>query len=105
MILKPAPDWRYSLRHLLAAKAANLTHVFICAMVDYGNVIYAGCRSLFNQLQCVSNTTVWLVAGIPKHGHLFHYTWNKLHWLAMRRRVELHIFMPMHSCLVGCAPF
>jgi len=101
----------YQLRQLrpiaksLSVEAAkSLVQAFISSRLDYCHAILHGLLDrLMWCLQSVQNSAARLITGAPRCDHITPILWQ-LHWLPVRRHVDLKIAVLVFQCLTGQAP-
>ena len=97
MLLRPIA------RSLSVEAAKSLVHAFISSRLDYCNAILHGLPDrLMRRLQSVQNAAARLITGAPRRDHITQIL-RQLHWLTVRRRVDLKIAVLVFQCLTGQA--
>ncbi len=93
------------LRPMLSMSNAEiLIHAFMTSMLDYCNVLLAGCsaRSI-NKLQMVQNAAARCLTRTRKYDHIS-LVMSTLHWLPIKHCVDFKILLITYKALNGLAP-
>ena len=83
----------------------TLVHVFVTSRVDHcTGLLYGSYSYLLDRLQSVLNSAARLVLNIAKFSGISAPIRDELHWLPIRKRIELKIVLLVRHCLVGAVP-
>ena len=76
----------------------------VTSRLDYCNGLLCGITDeLLCRLQKVQNNAARVVSGSKKYDHITPVL-KDLHWLPIRKRIELKILLLTFKCMQGCAP-
>ena len=79
-------------------------HAFVTSRVDHCNGLLYGSYSYFlDRLQSMLNSATRLVLNIAKSSEISTAICDELHWLPIRKRIELKIGRLVRHCLVSAA--
>ena len=93
-------------RKYLSLEAAKcLAHSLVLSRLDYANSLLIGLpNDLLDRLQKVQNAAARLVLGVGRKEDSSQSMLLNLHWLDVRKRIELKINVLTFRCLKGIAP-
>ena len=92
-------------RSLTKELLLTLVHAFVTSRVDHCNGLLFGSHSyLLDRLQSMLNSAARLVLNIPKFSNISAAIRDELHWLPIRRRIDVKIALMVRHCLVGATP-
>jgi len=87
-----------------AEAVQTLVQAFISCRLDYCNsLFYGNAEGLMSRLQSVQNAAARLESGAGRYDHITPML-QELHWLPVRRRVDIKISTLVYLSLSGMAP-
>ena len=95
-------------RYLNPEATKSLVHAFIMSRLDYGNAHLAGLPlEQLKKLQRIQNIAAQIITFTPRRDHINDHITpiiKQLHWLPIKRRIELKILLHVCRCINGTAP-
>ena len=91
-------------RYLTPEATKSPVHAFIMSRMDYGNALLAGLPlEHLKKLQRIQNIAARIITFTPRRDHITPIL-RQLHWLPIKRRIELKILLHVFRCINGTAP-